>query len=283
MLLFYGEHPQELTSRQRDVSVFTPAVADHIVDAYHVTSLPRAIAVQVVRSALTFHHTPDTSLQFGFPRPMLNPFFGPLAALGLAVCAVRLRQAGPALLAAWWAFVLLVAGAFTSDAPFWPRLVVVLPAAALLVALGFDRVIDALAVASSRAAVSPRVRLAAGAVVVAGVGVVNWSWYTERARVYVDEADWLGRLIAAEPATRFCMVPGRLSFREEEVRFLAPGRDLLEVAPDGIAGCVAERRVVVVYPEQNDVLAAVRAAAPGAREVAHERPLGLRGPIFVLP
>jgi hypothetical protein len=183
------------------------------------------------------------------------------------------------MLVAWWAMV-LAAGTLTADAPFWPRLVVLLPAVAILTALGFDRVLDALAFAASRP-VGTRGRLLAAAVLLSAVGALNWSWYTARARVYVDAAEWLGRLVAAEPGTRFCLVPDPLSFREEEVLFLAPDSDLREVEAGQVETCIDEGRVIVVYPEQPEILDLVRALSPGAREVAHDFPDGRQGPRFV--
>jgi hypothetical protein len=284
MLLFYAERPGELTARQHDVSLFTPHVAGHLKNAYGVTSIAQVMARQGARSALLFHHTPDTSLQFGFPRPMLSPFLAPLAALGLAACLARLRSPGSALLAGWWVLVVLGASTFTSDAPFWPRLVVVLPAAALLVAVGYDRALDALAALRTAPRIEGRARLLAAAPLLAAVAAVNWSWYVTRARAHVDVAEWLGRQIAREPSVPFCMVPGLLSFREEEIRFLAPRHDLREVAAEDLAACVAERRVIVVYPHEHPaVLEAVRALEPGAREVAHDLPNGMPGPLFVYP
>jgi len=284
MIVFFAEHPAELNARHREVSVFNPRVSQHLLGAYHLSSMPQVIAHQAVRSALVFHHTGDTSLQGGFPWPMLSPFLAPLAALGLAVCVTRLRATGPALLVAWWASIVLGAAVFTSDAPFWPRLVVVLPAAALLVAIGLDRTCDALAAFWARCALSNRARLLVAAALLALTGAVNWSWYTSRARLYVDAAEWLGRLVAAEPEARFCMVPGPLSFREEEIRFLAPGRDLLEIPLERIEHCLSQGRVFVVYPvEQATVLAEVRRLAPDLREVAHNYPNGLPGPMFLYP
>ena len=283
MLLFFADQPSELSARHHDVSVFNPQVAQHLEEAYGVSSVRAVIARQVARSALVFHHTADTSLQYGFPRPLLSPFLAPFAALGLAACLALPRRTGPALIVLWWAVVLLGAAALTTDAPFWPRLVVVLPAASLLVAIGVERLLDAVAAASGRQ-VPAAVRLSAAAALLAVAGVVNWSWYTAHARENVHAADWLGRLVAAEPAQRFCMVPDVLSFREEEIRFLAPGRDLREVAAADLASCLAERRVLVVYPrEQPQILSAARSLAPGAREAPHDYPNGVPGPMFIHP
>ncbi len=284
MLVFFAERPEELTARHDDVSVFDPRVAEHLKRAYGLTSLPQVVARQAARSALVFNHTPDTSQQFGSPWPMLSPFLAPLAALGLAACFGRLRSRGPALLVVWWAVVVLGAAVLTSDAPFWPRLVVVLPAAALLIAVGFERLLDTGVAAFRSRPISGRVRLVLAAALLAAAGVVNWSWYTGVARFQVDAAEWLGFAIAQAEDRRYCMVQGPMNFAEAEVQFLAPGRDLREVDVDSLASCLAEKRVFVVYPvEQPELLAELRRLAPGDREVAHPYPNGLPGPLFRHP
>lgn len=90
MLVFFAQRPEELNARHHDVSIFNPRVAEHLKDAYHLTSVPQVIARQAVRSALTFNHTADTSQQFGSPWPLLGPWLAPFAALGLAACLGRL-------------------------------------------------------------------------------------------------------------------------------------------------------------------------------------------------
>jgi 4-amino-4-deoxy-L-arabinose transferase-like glycosyltransferase len=282
---YFATHLEPFLGRSQGVLVFNPDTMTHLRHKYEAAGAARVLAEQAWRSFLVVHYTPDTSAQFGFSHPWLNPLLGPLFALGLGTCLVRIRSPAHALMAAWWTLVVGVGSALTVDAPFWPRLVVMAPAVAALVGLGVDRLISS--AAAGRAAAAWLETAAWGLVALAGA--VNWDWYTARARIHVEPAEWLGRRLADAPAAAgFCMVRGPRSFEEDEVRFLAPGRDLVDVPPEGLdaalARCEQERRMWVVYlPEHQHVLDRLEALRPGARRDRFDFPSGWPGPLFVYP
>ena len=288
MLVFYAQHPNVVLGRG-GVFLWNPETMAHLRSGYGVDSAAAVLFEQAWRSLLLFNYGRSGSIQLALPRIGLNPWLAPFLALGAGWVASRLRSAGPPL-AAWWLAVVLVVGSIlTLDAPFWPRLVVLLPAAGLVTAFGLDRTIVAAAGLLGRRPGAERAVAVAAAALLLLVGAANWRIYTTRMRVWVEPADWLGRVVAEAPGEhRFCMVVGPRSFREEHLRFLADGRDLRDVPADQIDAhllpCLAEGRIWVIYePAHRELLAELRARWPDAREERHEPPMAGPGPLLWYP
>jgi hypothetical protein len=220
---------------------------------------------------------------------MLNPALAPLFVLGAALAASRLRRPAYALLWIWLGTGVIVGSILTIDAPFWPRLVVLLPAVAILTAVGIR--------AAFRAILSifpdldrPWLVLALASVVLAVIGRQNWQWYFHgEPRLHVAPITWVSRQIeATPPGTSFCMVRDPLSFADRVPRFLIFRHSVREVHRDdfeaGKARCLAERRVWVLIPPFHDrFLESLDRSHPGGRQVRLVYPKGDPGPIFWYP
>ncbi|HVR28066.1 MAG TPA: discoidin domain-containing protein, partial [Thermoanaerobaculia bacterium] len=287
-LVFFAQHSEVVLGRG-GVFVFTAESMEHLKRGYGVDTSAAVLFEQTWRSLLMFNFTRTGAFQAPLPWPAMSGLLAPMLVLGAGWAAGRPRSAGPALVGLWLAVVLVVGSMLTLEAPFWPRLVVLLPAAALLTAFGLDRTAQA-----AGAALAGERRggcwIAAGlAALLVVAGAMNWIRYAERMRHWVEPADWLGRLVSAAPAeTGFCMVRGPRSFEEEHIRFLAAGRDLVTVPPgeieEHLLQCVGEARVWVLYePFHRDLLSTLRARWPGGREERHDEPDGGMGPLFWHP
>jgi 4-amino-4-deoxy-L-arabinose transferase-like glycosyltransferase len=285
-LFFHLQNFHSFMDRTRQVYVMTPDNVTHLLGKYGTTSRARMMLEQTWRSLLTFDYTPDSSTQFGFSHPMINPILGPLLVLGVAVGVRRFRDPGQALLLIWLGTGVVLGSILTIDAPFWPRLVVLLPAVAILVAAALDRILRA---AAGRKWGPAAVLVPAG-LLIAGVGYQNIRWYFGGTiPTYVSPPAWVGRLIAKSPrGTGYCMVRGPLDFDDRVPQFLGRGRNMRTIAPEEAEKseerCVAEGRVwVIIRPDHDSVLASLNRRWPGGRVENHDYPLGQPGPIFWYP
>jgi hypothetical protein len=288
-LLFHLRHFDSFMGRTRQVYVLSPGNVTHLLHKYNTTSRARMMLEQSWRSLLTFNYTGDSSTQFGFNRPLMNPALAPLLVLGLAIGARRLRHAGYALLLIWFVTAVVLGSVLTIDAPFWPRLVVLLPAAAILTAVALDLVLRT-AIELIRRRPSPGTILLPAAAILAVVGYQNWRWYSHGSlRTFVAPIAWVGRLIGeTPPGTGYCMIRGPLTFADRVPQFLAKGHDMLDVPPGELSEykqrCIAERRVwVILRPDHDELLASLNREWPDARQERHDFPSGEPGPIFWYP
>jgi hypothetical protein len=289
MLLFHLRYFHSFMDRTRQVYALAPAGVAHLLNKYGTTSLARMMVEQSWRSLLTFNYTPDSSTQFGFGHPMVNPALAPLLLLGFAVGIRRFRQPGLALLVIWLASAVVVGSIFTVDAPFWPRLVIVLPAAAILIAIGLERALRA-GLSLLKMPASPKLILLPALAILVAVGHQNWRWYYHGSEsTFVSPVSWVGRLIASSPpGTGFCMLRGPLDLADRVPQFLGKGHEMITVAPEQVAEykerCAAERRVwIIIRPDHDELLAALNREWPNARQERHDFPSGETGPIFWYP
>jgi len=289
LLLFHLRHFDSFMDRTRQVYVLTPGNVTHLLHKYNTTSVARMMLEQSWRSLLTFGYTSDSSTQFGFAHPMVNPALAPLVVLGLAVGARRFRHPGYALLVIWFVTALVLGSILTIDAPFWPRLVILLPAAAIVMAAALHMVLRTILELTKWRASHATILLLA-AVILGAVGYENWRWYFESSMsTFVAPIAWVGRLIGkSPPGTAYCMLREPLDLADRVPQFLGKGHDMLSVPSERLeeykARCIAERRVwVILRPAHDELLASLDREWPGAREERHDFPSGEPGPIFWYP
>ena len=283
------EHSHEFFDRTRQVWLFDPGVMAHSLGKYNTSSVRQVVLEQTRLTVLMFNHTVDSSTQFGFPGPFLHPFLAPFLVLGAAACLLRLHRPLWAVPLLWLLAVMTLGSVLTVDAPFWPRLVLLLGPASLLVAAGVRETLAALAAPLPRARWVPVTGTVLTSVLLLVVGVSSWRWYRQQSGTYVGERTWLARVIAATPAEEgFCMVEGPFAFREREFEFLLAGRAVEDFPPSelsaGIDGCAARHRTWALYlPEHQQVLAALQLRWPAGTLTAYPTPRGARGPSLWRP
>lgn len=289
MLVYHWRHFDAFMSRTREVDMFAPENMKHLKNKYGVRSVSEVLGEQAWRSLLTFNYTPDSSTQFGFRHPMLNPALAPLFVLGAALGAARLRRQSYALLGLWLGLGVLVGSILTIDSPFWPRLVVLLPAVAILTAVGIFAAFRSL-VALLPGRFPPWLALVPGLGMVALIGHQNWRWYFHGGpRTHVAPIAWVSRLIEKTPAgTSFCMVRDPLDFADRVPRFLVRRHSIRDFPASEFESrkleCHAEGRAWVIVPPLHDwVLASLNRSFPGGREERHNYPEHETGPIFWYP
>jgi 4-amino-4-deoxy-L-arabinose transferase-like glycosyltransferase len=134
MAVVYARSPGSFGSRALGVLVTSPANLQHELDGYHVDTLSEVLAIQTQRTLESFNIRGETSLQYGHPGPLLDPWTGGLLAIG-ALATLRLGSMRRVLLASWIWLTLLFGSVLTVDALFSPHVLVALPALALAAAL----------------------------------------------------------------------------------------------------------------------------------------------------
>jgi 4-amino-4-deoxy-L-arabinose transferase-like glycosyltransferase len=104
-------------------------------------STPQILAEQFLRAAGAFHVFPDRTVWYGADRPLLGFLAGAFAVLGMAWAVVHWRERRHFLVLLWFWSVIITGGMLTESPPSSQRLVIAIPAAALLVAIGLDQTV----------------------------------------------------------------------------------------------------------------------------------------------
>ncbi len=261
-------------SRARYVMITDPGVYTHLLNKYQASSLREIFFAQVQRTLLTFQYYGDTSTQFGYAHPMINPWLAPFFLLGIGIITGRLRHEGNFLLTLWFFSSLLLGSILTVDAPFWPRLVIILPANALAIGIGMRWMLSMLRD-------HPRGRgLAAFLIIllIVWAGWVNWQTYTHEALTRVGENDFAARFILTLKDRPACYVRGKHTLQEREFQFLLHGRDDMEITPErwteDVQHCVQRHGVIVAPTSLRARVDAIVRMYPGGRLEEVRAPAG---------
>lgn len=146
-LLFTYLHNPLLVARDRAPVVFVfSAINRAHVEATLDTTAPLPVLVKQARATLAaMVSAGDTSTQFGSEFPLLPIGITGLAVVGLAVAVRRWREPPYAMLAGWALVGALLASVLTLNPPFYPRLLVILPACCALAGVALHEILLAAA------------------------------------------------------------------------------------------------------------------------------------------
>jgi hypothetical protein len=273
-LVFYLTSWDSFISRSREVYIFSEGVMAHSLYKYNTDSPLTVLLAQIKLSLLMFHQSTDTSSQFGYPHPMFNSLVSPLILLGLGFAIHRWKQAGMAFAIIWLAVITVLGSILTIDAPFWPRLVGIVPAAALLIALTFEQLLElGRRVFGSDGA---RFIIAFICVFLAMVSYLDWNQYYQFVKDGGSPSTFTGRYIGRLPndVTACGITNPPLSVRETS--FLAWPHKLVDIAPDApdseLDKCAGTSIVWAIAPEYIGRLDAIRARWPNGILDQHYMP-----------
>lgn len=237
MLVVYIRQPVPLVSHQQQVFILSPELRAHMEDVYNVNTLDAMLREQARRTLFSLNYYTDRGTQFDFSRPFLDPTLSSLFVLGLGVAIFTRGGRAGAFVVAWVVLGLLFGVFLGSDPPYWGRLMIMLPALALLVALAvavfwelIGRAADGLPVAGKLVAPAAFIFL------ILWLGIGNWNTYINVTGTYATPRTRIGRYLADQPiAARAYLVTGLgWGDRDEEFRFLAPGRLVGTLTPDQV-------------------------------------------------
>ena len=285
MLGLLLQQPEGWLTRTREVWLFNPPVMEHSLHKYGVATTAQVLAEQLRRSLLLFNSVPDSSMQFGFPRPALDALSAPLVVAGGLYALLRPRQWRSALLLWTLLAALLLGSVLTDNPPFWPRLVFVLLPALGLAALAVDR----LWAGALHAFGSETQRLLSLLAVVGllCVGLLNWTLYYQFALSNGSSRALLGRVVSRMPTTTaaLCIVPDDDTgwihgVNEREIAFFMGQRTgvsvpLVEEGPDTWPlPCTQTGAVWVIPTPRQSVLPQLMQRFPGATLTPYGRRAG---------
>ena len=280
MTVFFVQHPAAWLSRSQQVLVFNPAVIEHSRHKYGVETTAQILLEQVRRTLLVFNYTIDSSTQFGFPRAMVDSVTAPWIVLGIAYGLAHFRRWGNGLLVVTLGAILLVGSVLTDNAPFYPRLILVLTPALGLAALAVDRTWEAIEDALGRETGRIVVVVVVGALLY--IGLVNWVAYYQFAAHNAQPRALVARYVSTLPAdATVCIVPeddgGWIhSTDEREIDFLLGQRHGEQVVFDdnGAPGDIPEScgqtgAVWIVPASRQPALGELEARFPGGERSSY--------------
>ncbi len=270
LVAHYVDQPEDLHSRYRQVAFFGPALDD----AREATgaSTVELVTDQATRAALLPFSTPTQSVHWHPEAPIIGLPVAVLAALGLAVATVAIRQRRYFPVAvAWWLSLAGVGLTIGLNAQRW---ILAYPLVAVMAAIGLEAVWR---VMRYRLVVPARWATAIVSVIVVGVMLWSVTWFfrdSNTLTVWSDPnslvAHELVGVLDDEPdgTTVYTAFSPRMSFSSHStVPFLADhvnGVELEEVlrAPTDVPS-VGGRTVFAFLPERLGELDVVRSTIPG--------------------
>jgi 4-amino-4-deoxy-L-arabinose transferase-like glycosyltransferase len=138
MLCYALSHPNEWNARINQVGIIQSGWLER-EPGLTGKSTPQILAEQFLRAAGAFHVFPDRTVWYGAARPLLSFWGGIFALLGMTWALVRWRDRRYFLVLIWFWSVIITGGMLTESPPSSQRLVIAIPAVALLVTFGLEQ------------------------------------------------------------------------------------------------------------------------------------------------
>ena len=268
MIGYFAHDTESLWLRMHDTTVFNQSAKEHLAQGYQTDSLTEILLIQT-RAALTvFNATGDTSLQYGYGEPLLEPISAALFVLGIALACARLSQRRYQLLLLWTVIPLIAGAALTIDAPFYPRISGLLPFVALFVALPLQRLLS-----SARAALPGTMgrwvaSLAAVSVLVVVFANNIRSYFVDyapnhRHTPFVEMSSWIQEHGSGRTTYIIGGVP-QFSAQHGTIRFLTQGHAVRDIAdlPSYLDARELDpsESAFIILPRSKDALSQLRAS-----------------------
>ncbi len=274
MLDFALTHPNEWNARINQVGILQSGWLAREPGLTGKTTT-RILTEQFLRSAGAFHVFPDRTVWYGTDRPLLGLLAGIFALLGMGWAVTHWRQPRHFLLLLWFWSVIVTGGMLTESPPSSQRLVMAIPAVAVLVAVGLEQ-----AVGLGRRILALDRRWEQGLlgllVLVLAAGSIHFYFadYTPQRRYGGENgetATMMGRYLADLEGdyTAYLLGAPRLYWRFGTMMFLAPdvpGQDVVEpltVPPDFVDP--SRGAVFLLLPERASELAWIEQAYPAGK------------------
>jgi 4-amino-4-deoxy-L-arabinose transferase-like glycosyltransferase len=140
MLSYALSHPNEWNARLNQVGIIQSGWLAHEPGLTGKSTL-RILAEQFLRAAGAFHVFPDRTFWYGAERPLLGFLAGIFAMLGMVWAVTHWRERRHFLVLIWFWSVVISGGMLTESPPSSQRLVIAIPAVALLVAFGLEQTV----------------------------------------------------------------------------------------------------------------------------------------------
>jgi 4-amino-4-deoxy-L-arabinose transferase-like glycosyltransferase len=138
MLGYAQSHPNEWNARVNQVGIIQSGWLE-TEPGLTGKSTAQILTEQFLKSAGAFHVFTDRTVWYGADRPLLGFLAGAFALFGMAWAVAHWRDRGYFLVLFWFWSVIVSGGMLTESPPSSQRLVIAIPAVALLVAFGLEQ------------------------------------------------------------------------------------------------------------------------------------------------
>jgi 4-amino-4-deoxy-L-arabinose transferase-like glycosyltransferase len=138
MLSYAQSHPDEWNARLNQVGILQSGWLEREPELTG-KSTGEILADQFIRAAGAFHYYPDRTAWYAIERPLLGFLAGAFAILGMAWAVAYWKDRRTFLVLLWFWSVIITGGMLTESPPSSQRLVIAIPAVALLVAFGLEQ------------------------------------------------------------------------------------------------------------------------------------------------
>jgi 4-amino-4-deoxy-L-arabinose transferase-like glycosyltransferase len=139
LLAHYVSYPANLSARFNQVNFFL--WLDRELERPNHDSVFSLVMRQFWRSISAFNHTLDPTFWYRARIPLLDFVSGIFFVLGLPAAIIQWRRAHMRLILFWFTFAIVIGWVLTENPPSSMRMLIVAPAAALLAAIGLDRLL----------------------------------------------------------------------------------------------------------------------------------------------
>jgi 4-amino-4-deoxy-L-arabinose transferase-like glycosyltransferase len=140
MGIYFLQHLDALNARSNQVLILnlTPDMRAHLVSQFGTADFKTVLLHQLAAVPLLAGGLTDQSFQYGPLYPMFDALVAALVTVGFFYALLHLRRPLCLLLIIWVGCTVIVGGVLTIDMPWWPRLLVMVPALCLLAALALE-------------------------------------------------------------------------------------------------------------------------------------------------
>lgn len=143
--VYFLQDASSLNSRSAEVLILnmTDGMRAHLLSQFGTASLLTVLLRQVAAVPLLVGGLADQSLQYGPLYPMFDALAAALITIGFFYALLHLKRPLCLLAVIWVGCTVVAGGVLTIDMPWWPRLLVMLPALCLLAALALEALLRA--------------------------------------------------------------------------------------------------------------------------------------------
>jgi 4-amino-4-deoxy-L-arabinose transferase-like glycosyltransferase len=141
--VFFWKNPAPLQAHATEVLILndSPGMRDHLLSQFGTADFWPVFMRQLAAVPLYLGGLPDQSLQYGPRYPLFDALVAALGTIGAFYALLHLRRPLHLLLVVWVTSTVVIGGVLTIDQPWWPRLLVMVPALCLLAALALEKLL----------------------------------------------------------------------------------------------------------------------------------------------
>jgi 4-amino-4-deoxy-L-arabinose transferase-like glycosyltransferase len=141
--IYFLQDTDAFKTRSAEVLILnlTQETRDHLMGQFGTVDLWTILQRQLAAVPLLVGGLPDQSLQYGPFYPLFDALVAALVTIGFFYALAHLRRPLCLLLVIWVISTVILGGVLTIDMPWWPRLLVMVPALCLLAALALEQIL----------------------------------------------------------------------------------------------------------------------------------------------